>query len=102
MQAMEKMSENKVNGPEEAVVSEMSKQLPQGEIHIITKCFQERFMGQMEAPSSWKFVKLVFFTKTRSRTKERDQKLQSHCFDIGYVDVVRIMYYSSSGNKERT
>ena len=63
LQARAKMSENKVNGPEVAVVSEMIKQLPREKIYIITKCFQQRFMGQMEAASSWKVVKLVFFTK---------------------------------------
>ena len=43
------MSENEVNGPEDAVVSEMIKQLLQEKIYIITKCFQEQFMDQMEA-----------------------------------------------------
>ena len=57
------MSENKVNGPEDAVVREMIKQLPQEKIYIITKCFQERVMGQMEAPSSCKIVKLVLSPK---------------------------------------
>ena len=64
------MSENKVNGPEDAVVSEMIKQLHQEEIYIITKCFQQSFMGQMKAPSSWKIAKLVFFTKTRRGPNE--------------------------------
>ena len=57
------MSENKVNGPEDAVVSEMIKQLPLEKIYIITRCFQERFMGKMEAPNSWKVVKFVFSRK---------------------------------------
>ena len=56
LQGRAKMSDNKVNGPEDAVVSEMIKQLAQEKIYIITKRFQERFMGQMEAPSSWKIV----------------------------------------------
>ena len=46
LQAKAIMSENKVNGPEDAVVGEMIKQLPQEKFYIITKCFQERFMGQ--------------------------------------------------------
>ena len=29
-------------------------------IYIITRCFQKHFMGQMEAPRSWKIVKVVF------------------------------------------
>ena len=35
------MSDNKVSELEDAVVSEMIKQLPQEKIYIITKCFQE-------------------------------------------------------------
>ena len=63
LQARAKVSENRVNGPEDAAVSEMIKQLPQEKIYIITKFFQERFMGQTEAPSSWKIVKRVFLRK---------------------------------------
>ena len=59
------MSENKVNRPEDAVVSEMIQQLPPEKIHIVTKCVQERFMGQVEAPSSWKIVKIVFWGKIK-------------------------------------
>ena len=64
LQACAKMSDNKCNGPEDAVVSEMIKPLPQEKIHIIIKCFQERFMGEMEAPRSWNIVKLVVFVET--------------------------------------
>ena len=63
LQSRAKMSDNKVNGPEDTVVSEMIKQLLLEKIYTITKFFQERFMGQMEAPSSWKVVKLVFLRK---------------------------------------
>ena len=42
LQARATMSDNKVNGPEDAIVSEMIKQLPWEEIYTITKCFQER------------------------------------------------------------
>ena len=38
----------------------MTKQLLLEKIYTITRCFQERFMGQMEASSSWKIAKLVF------------------------------------------
>ena len=41
------MSENKVNGPENAVVIEMIKQLPLEKIYIITRCLKECFMGQV-------------------------------------------------------
>ena len=63
LQARAKLSENKVNGPEDAIVSEMVKRLPMEKIYTVTKCFQERFLGQMESPSSWKVVKLVFLRK---------------------------------------
>ena len=56
LQARAKMSEDKVNGPEDAVVSEMIKKLPLEKIYTITKCFQERFMGSVEEPSPWKNV----------------------------------------------
>ena len=53
VQAWAKMSEkNKINGLEDAVVSEMIKQLLQEKTYIVTKCFQERFMGQTDALSS--------------------------------------------------
>ena len=64
LQAIARLSENKVNGPEDAIVSVMIKRLPMDKIYIKTKCFQERFLGRMESPSSWKVVKLVFLRKT--------------------------------------
>ena len=63
LQARARLSKNKVNGPEDAIVSEMIKRLPMDKIYIKTKCFQERFLGRMESPSSWKVVKLVFLRK---------------------------------------
>ena len=57
-------------GLRDAVVSEMIKQLSLEKINTITKCFQERFMGQMEAPSSWKVVKLVFLLKLDAEPKK--------------------------------
>ena len=70
-QAKAKMSDNKVNRPEDTVASEMIKQLPLEKVYTITKCFQERFMGQMEAPSSWKILKLVFLRKPVAEPKKR-------------------------------
>ena len=70
LQARAKMSENNVNGPEDAMVSEMIKQLPLKKTYTIWKCFQERFMDQMESPSSWKIVKLVFFRKPDAEPKK--------------------------------
>ena len=57
------MSENQVHGLEDAFVSEMIKKLPLEKIYVTTRCFQERFMGQVDAPSSWILVKLVFLQK---------------------------------------
>ena len=83
--------QHKVNGPEDAVVSEMIKPFPPEKIHIVTKYFQERFMGQVEAPSSWNIVKLVFFsTKTRRGTKEKNKKLQGYCADLVKAEKKRI------------
>ena len=70
LQAMAKMSENKVDGLEDTVVGEMIKQLPNEKIYTITKCFQERFMGLTEAPSSWKIEKLVFLRKPDAEPKK--------------------------------
>ena len=90
LQARAKMSQNKVNGPEDAVVSEMIKQLPQEKVYIMLKCFQERFMGQMEAPSSWKIVKLVFLRKPRCGSKERDRS----CMATALTSVMSKWYAS--------
>ena len=46
LQARAKMSDNKVHGPEDTVVSEMIKQLPMEKIYTMTRCFQERFMAR--------------------------------------------------------
>ena len=59
LQAGAKLSDNKVNGPEEAIVSEMIKRFTMDKIYTIAKCFQERFMGQMESLCSWKVHMLV-------------------------------------------
>ena len=57
------MSENKVNGPEDAVVSDTSKRLPQEKIFTTTRCSQERSTELDVAPSSWRIVTLVFLRK---------------------------------------
>ena len=64
------MSDDKVNGPDDAVVSEMTKHLPLEKLYIITRCFQERFLDQMDAPRSWKIVKLVFLAKPDAEPKK--------------------------------
>ena len=48
LQARAILSDSKVvNGPEDAIVSEVVKRLPM-EKNTTAKCFQERFMGQMD------------------------------------------------------
>ena len=73
LQARAKMSDNKVNGPEDAIVSEMIKKLLVDKIYTIARCFQERLMDQMESPSSWKIVKLVFLRKPDAAPKKGSQ-----------------------------
>ena len=102
LQARAKMSESKVNGPEDVVVSEMMKQFPQEKIYEVTRCFQQRCMGQMDAPNSWKIVNMVFFAETRCGTKERHQKLQRHRDDVCHVEVVRDLSDSTPGRRKRT
>ena len=50
LQARAKLSDNKVNGPEDAIVSEMIKKFLLEKICTIARCFQEGFMGLMESP----------------------------------------------------
>ena len=40
-----------------------------------------------DAPRSWKIVKLVFLRKLDAAPKKRRKKLQSHCVDVGDVEV---------------
>ena len=60
LQGQAKMSDNKVSGREDTMVSEMIKILLLENIYTITRCFQERFVAQIDSPSSWKIVKLGF------------------------------------------
>ena len=60
LEARAKMSDTKANGPEDAVVSEIIKQLLQEKVYIITKCFLEpdgstKFMEHRE--NWWFFTK---------------------------------------------
>ena len=64
----------RVNGPENAVVSETIKILLLDKIYTIARCFQGRCVGQIDAPDSWKIVKLFFSAKIRCRTKDGDQE----------------------------
>ena len=79
------MSENSVNGPEDSIETEMIKQLPQEDIHEITRCFQDgagrclKFVEDCEA---------CVLVETRCGTEERDHKLQGRCTDVLDVEVV--------------
>ena len=70
LQARAKLCDNKVNGPEDAVVREMIKILPLDKIYTIARFFQDRFVGQMDAPDTWKIVKLVFLRKPDAEPKK--------------------------------
>ena len=54
------MNDNKVSGPEDTVVSEMTRLLPLEKISTFSTCFQERFIGSMEDPSYWRNCKIGF------------------------------------------
>ena len=58
--ARAKLSNNKVSGPADSVVSEMIKVLPLEKIYVVPICFQQRVMGTKEAPDSCRIVQLVF------------------------------------------
>ena len=89
LQAKAKMSENKVTGPEDAVVSEMIKQLLQEEVYFTTKCFQD--MVQMLVPSSWKIVRLVSLRKPDAEPKKG---FRSHRRAIALKSVMSKWYAS--------
>ena len=88
-----------MHGPWNAVV-EMVKQLPLEKIYIVTKCFQERFMGQKEASKFTEDCETGVITKNGRGTKEMDQKLQGHCAHIGNVEVECVLHCSASGNRK--
>ena len=91
LQARAKLSENKVNGPEDAIVSEMIKRLPMEKIYTIMRCFQERFMGHDGVSKLVEGGEVGVLEEARCRPDHRDQKLQSNSCDVGDVEVVRIM-----------
>ena len=59
----QKMLENKANGPEDATASEMMEQLPQEKFSPPHNTFKTRYVGLVDAPSSWRIVKLIFLRK---------------------------------------
>ena len=85
--------------PDDAVVSEMINHLPVEKIYTITRCFQERFLGQMDAPSSWKIVKLVFPEKPDVEPKKRIRSKKSDRPHKCHVEVVRVLCDDAHGKR---
>ena len=79
LHARARLCDSKVDGPKDKIVCEMLKRLPLPKVYEVAKLFQERFMGKMQAPDSWKLV----------RTEERNQEFHGHCTDDSYVEVLR-------------
>ena len=91
-QIQAKMSDNEVNGPEDAVVSKMIKQLPKRTYTSSRSAFRNASWARWKHQVRGEIVKLVFFWKTRCGTEEGNQKLQGHC----------AVCFSSFGNREWT
>ena len=69
-------------------------------IDTVTKCFQERFMGQMESTSSWILRSLL--AETGCKAKDKIQESRGHCANISGVEVVCVWHYFASGKRRRT
>ena len=82
------MADNKVNGPEDAVISEMIKQLPLVKIHI----FSRTFHGQMKAPRSWKSARLVLLRKPDAEPKKGIRSQTGIALtSVMSIDVARVL-----------
>ena len=99
LQARAKMSENRVNGPEDAVVSEITSRehlhhhkVPPGTLHGSDG--GTTFMKDRETS--------VFYEKPDAEPKKNNKKLQSCCTDVGDVDMMRGVYYSSFEQRRGT
>ena len=68
LRAWAKMNDNKISGSKDAMVSEMVKILPLEKFHTTTRCFQERFVGQMNAPEGARDLE-----KTSYRRSQQDK-----------------------------
>ena len=72
----------RVTGPEDSIVTEKIKATFTGQLHEIARCFHGRLVGQEEAPSSWKIVKLVLLWKLDAYPQKRNQQLEGHRTDV--------------------
>ena len=92
LQARAKMSEHKVNGPKDAFVSEMIKQLPYREDLQCYEVFSGTLHGSDGGSEFMEDCETGVLAETRCGTEERCQRLQGHSADIGDVQVVRVLY----------
>ena len=91
LRARAQMADNKVNGPEDSVVSEMIKQLP-WENPRDNEVLPGTFHGMRAGSKLLEDRQIGIFEETRRGTEARDQQLQSHCLDVGDVQVVCHLY----------
>ena len=84
LQARAKMSENKVNGPDDAVCERDDQAVAQ-EYHY--EVFSGTFHGSDGSAEFMEDRETGVFTKTIRGTQERDRKLQGHCADVSDVEV---------------
>ena len=87
LQARAKMAENKVNGPEDSIVSEMIKQVPP-KILSDRKMLPRPICGVGGSPSSWKNVRLVFLRKPGADPRKGIRR----CRDIVLTSVMSKWY----------
>ena len=79
----------------------MIQHLPLEKICTITRCFQERFLGQMDALSSWKIVKLVFLRKPDAEPKKGMRSYRAIALTSATPKVVRVLCDDAHGRAER-
>ena len=102
LQARAKLSENKDNGPEDVIVSEMIKRTAHGEDLHYNDVFPGTFSGSYGVSTLVEGGEDGVLEEAGCSPDSRDQKLQSNSADVGDVKVVRIMYPPAlRGRKEK-
>ena len=101
LQARAKLSDNKVNGPEDAIVSEMIKKVAHGKDQHYCEVLPRTFHGLDGISKLVEDGVSGLLEETGRCPEERDQKPQSNCFDIGHVKVVCNLYHSALGESKR-
>ena len=92
-----KLSENKVNGPEDAIVSEMIKKFAHGEDLHYHEVLPQTLHGHDRVSKLVESGEFGVLEEAGCSLDERDQKLQSNSSDVGDVEVVCILYYFFRG-----